>query len=519
MNKWLLKQRSTQLCIELDPFAKAPEFIHLHKDKQRLTLKCQNEEDATEAIFIHSIHKRLKLQAPTSKLNIKRFQSKMLEMKADTRFCLANFLVIHFPHKLLKSDSDVETFCTHLHSLGYQNVCFQASASSIASPLIQEVEQSLKKLKTWGIGVYLQIELKDSRPDFFALLPQNLSKLFALLPSLKGIFWPAQFVNVHSFTPEENRDMSLLEKAQKEFCALEAFSQKVILELPDIQNHYFTPSCEFLEDFFLTLPQKMKVSLAFGTELFDKTFDALASHTPLSFAQIIPKLTVFSAPFGKGLWPELPTQKIESQTKLLLALNFQGFSCQAFDLPAPHTPSGILLSCLAFTLSVPLDIPSLSSRLLKYFHPDSSLKVSDLDEVSQLSQALKALENEYKNPKQLASSLLIRSQLLEQNTLPKQKAEEDILYTQLRYFLRDYRKLILYYLGKKDLSLPQALTGDDLKESFFAHTEKPSAQGIGRAMKVELFKSESEICFDESMETMYKQLRFLTRKDEQPCHV
>ncbi|SCA58432.1 hypothetical protein AB751O23_AB_00360 [Chlamydiales bacterium SCGC AB-751-O23] len=469
----------------------------------------KDEPTAYQAASLYAFLKKLSLQQLLKKSHQPLFSKRILRLPGNALFSFSNSLQLSFPQHLLEDEKNCEAFCMRLLELGFNAICFYAHHQNTPSSLTHILKERLDYIESKGITCYL--ELSSSRKKdigFFNRLPTLLKNLQSLLPSQANIFWKANFSNYYFFSPEENRSLTLLDKAKKELSILEPFFKNLYYHLPSFENLPKESEAWFL-DFLSLLPSHFSLSYYLDNIDSHPLYRDLLQN-PVSFkAPLCPIYQNYQGQFGKGLWPELDLNRLQQYFHNLASIHHDSAAIESPDLP--FSEQLFSLNLRLFSIRNWTDIPFelIAKAWIKEYAPLSNLNKEALQEIANLSQSLEKIPLHH-NPKVFAQSLLDRSQLLEIFSSPEESEDLDLLKCQIRYFIRDLRKLILYHLQNQNIILPQALTGDDLKKSFFAHLDTPSGQGIARSMQVKLFTKTKDISFDQTMEKIYKEARVLT---------
>ncbi|MCH1429663.1 MAG: hypothetical protein GWP59_01610 [Chlamydiales bacterium] len=434
-----------------------------------------------------------------------KLEKRVLRLPSDTSFSFSNSIQVSFPKYLLEKEENCETFCKRVLELGYNAISFCSQNNQEPSSLTHILKERIQYICEFGIECYIEISpVKTSDTSFYSKLSTRLEYVKSLFPEPTKFCWHASFTNFHFFSPQENRAYTLLDKMKKECLILKTHFNKLDYHLPSFESLPTDIEGWFI-DFLSCLPEGFSFSYYLEASNVRALYKDLLK-TPLPFqAPLTPIYQAYSKDFGKGLWPELNLKKMQHYFDTINSVHHSKSIIDSPDIP--FSEGLFSLNLRLFTAwqwtQIPLD--TLASSWLEAFTSDKHINQELLQEVATLSASLEEIDSN-SQPKLLAQTLLNRSKLLEKSCHLSSE-DSDSIKSQLKYFLRDLRKLTLYKLQQHNIILPQALSGDDLKNSFFAHLETPAGQGIGRSMEVELLQSSSEISFDQTMEKIYKEAR------------
>lgn len=436
-----------------------------------------------------------------------KLEKRVLRLPSNTSFSFSNSIQISFPKYLLEKEENCKKFCKRVLELGYNAISFCSHNNQEPSSLTHILKERIEYISEFGIECYIEIiPAKTSDTSFYSKLSTRLEHVKSILPKQTKFCWQANFTNFHFFSSQENRSYTLLDKMKRECSILKEHFNELDYHLSSFEGIPSDIEGWFI-DFLSCLPKDFCFSYYLEPSGVQALYRDLLKN-PLPFhAPLAPIYQTYSRDFGKGLWPELNLKKMQHYFDAINSIHHNKSIIDSPDIPFSEGLFSLNLRLFTTCQWTQIPLDTLASSWLETFVSDKHINKELLQEVATLSASIEKIASN-SQPKLLAQTLLNRSKLLEKSCHLTNE-DSDPIKCQLKYFLRDLRKLTLYKLQQHNIILPQALSGDDLKNSFFAHLETPAGQGIGRSMEVELLQNSNEISFDQTMEKIYKEARTL----------
>ncbi|MBN4066521.1 hypothetical protein JYU14_00345 [Simkania negevensis] len=220
-------------------------------------------------------------------------------------------------------------------------------------------------------------------------------------------------------------------------------------------------------------------------------WDALRRIPDTSGTPLMPLVNVGGKGFGECLWPSIPYDTLDFVAGSTKRHAFCGIASVAYSFPMEEG----ILDCALWTAGQLMwrDIPAvmLSTAWLVATWPGCDyLNIQKtFEEVRCIAIAIEALScraKEEAGDEGRQKTLVTASALLARLNLLKQAGPDtdSRVADQVRYFVRDGKRLVFDALQKAKLPLGNVLEGDDLKPAFWTEIRNVTERGIGGSAEV-----------------------------------
>lgn len=422
-----------------------------------------------------------------------------------------------------KEPAKAHLFCKRILELGYNAVMIDSGEN------LANLKTLCLNLKSYGLKIILKTNpaqnqkldkgspLNKNYQDFIA---DHLKTILSHHICFDYLFWESSW-QLPEFTADPQADhYTLPEIVLAEVRLLEQslnHSQNLIFYLPCADEMAAKQSAVWMPRLADDLGEGS--ILAFSAVAGDCFEDHLTAHPfwnqlrlriEPSSAPLLPILNVGHVRQGEGLWPVLMTDLIHEYIPRCRKGNFAGILAIANQLPA----EGSIHDCNLWTASQAMwnrDVSALlwvetwfSAFRTDWNYPLCSTLLNQIRALSKQMRRLHSLTASEKSKDQSASQecrLYAESILMQLNELQvkiekeerKQlkKNEKSTLGDYFTYFASDVRKTVLHFTHCFNVSIPNSINENDLKESFWTEVNNRPGQSMG-------MRSSSKISFLES---------------------
>ncbi len=423
----------------------------------------------------------------------------------------------------------VKQFCWRLLQLGYNAVVLGSGFAFSDKPLPEikgEVALLCKAIQSFGLKVILEpgftlnLDLgsnKNCSPLDQAVcsrVQKLIGDLLERVPGFDYLLWQGGLYREgfahHRSAGDHTRyelvlaEVKMVEKALSKKSGLIYYTPAPNLKACEEQASWLPTLCDDVGD---------RTVIAFSALAGEPWQDHLELH-PLwqalrsipdaSSTLLLPVLNGGSIQQGGGLWPTLPLDLLESCFMRMYRHRFAGALVLSQTLPA----EGGWLDCQLWVAGQAMwrdTTPTLLAHtwLLAYYPELADLATLSLmrqgrEIVKQLSLLRYGMGLSVEAQKSLAESVLSQLECLAQFSSEEQQA-------QLRYFMRDGKRLIFHVFQELNLQAAKILSADDAKESFWVEgAGSAKMSGFKLQFRTKPFEGKS----DPLMTRLYNQHRF-----------
>ena len=461
-------------------------------DRSKISLCCDNERNAAFACMQANLMSKASCHWELQDKQNPVFSDRCLFVAGTQKIELGSGLSLAMPDGLslstLKdplSSDEAALMCERIVSLGF-NIIVLGSARM---PLVNHIDESvdvaawIKLFHEYQLKVFFQFDDLESL--------DVLTKVCADLPDLDGIFFFSQVshsennacVVLDSYIAElENLELCVPDQLQMTYCLTESSSH-----LTEEEFLAFLPylSSRSSLSFFSTEGRMEQVYRS-----PNKNWNALKNLKYPSGTALLPMMNVGALGLGDGLWPWFAKSYIQSHFGKMKRHAFKGCIAVTRYLPEESTLAwGNLWTCTQY-LWHGLEATESFENWLRAYYPsyqvnDLMTVLSSLSGVVEKVQKLRNVaEEQYeKFPLRVeVEALLAQLTYIEElNNLIKTPFSQ-----QISFFFRDARRVIFSLVKFLGYSLPNLLSGDHLKESFWTELDQGPGKGLSPGTQVNL---------------------------------
>ncbi|MBN9376900.1 MAG: hypothetical protein BGO14_01870 [Chlamydiales bacterium 38-26] len=422
---------------------------------------------------------------------------------------------------LLGNSDKTHQFCKRILEMGYNSLLIETVEEK------KDFTQLCKDLQNYGFKIILkfkpsQVQNASKRSpldsSYAHFIHQQLDDFISKHPSFDFLFWESQWLDpsfLHSPTADAyTLSEAVLLEARLLENKLAMHAKSLVLYLPVNDS----TSAELCSPWILNLADQLdaKTILAFSAVCGDYYADHLAPHPiwnkirsriPSAKAALMPILNIGNVRQGEGLWPILIQDLIDDYIMRCPHTHFPGVFCATHQIPQRES----LLDCNLWVTGQVLwnpHMPSLSlfDTWFTAFRPEWNFMSNRalFIQLRNLSKQLNLLRSWIKEInrdsitsqecKISAESILIQlseiqTQLEKQERKRLKKCEKTALGDYFFHFSNDAKKIILHVLQGFNLSLPQLLNEQELKESFWTDYNVKSGQGLRGSAQISFLET------------------------------
>lgn len=470
-------------------------------------------------------------------------------IQSEVGLFLPSFL-LRPPEESLEEQEFFKAFCIGVLEKGYNAIVFghrHVKTWPSKTPLsIVSLKKLCQAFHAYGLKVLIRpiwyfLEKEKALtcpvdPMFASYIQKELGQLAE--GEIDGLIWESQIFHSSFMKHPLAEDALEAEVMQKEMDVLEKALPQGILLLYYLSS-YSPDQAALQARRFPALCHRAGKKTVF-------VFSALAGdpcqdHLPLNplwevlrklpdpvRVPLLPILNIGAIQHGEGLWPALPIDLIGNVIGRFYRHCFAGGIALANRLPMSYGLLAYPLWVWGQILWQKFPLPLLKETWFQAYRPDlfhPSL-FHWLEKVRLIAIELgylKALSDERKlrlsSPSSEESRLHADNLLAQLNDLQlflqkeKPKAGRNsyaLLQEYFRYFVRDARRMILYFLQTHHLPLSAVLTGQDLQPAFWSEAIQGPGQGIRNRLDMHFFEQPQVGESGSTMEQIFIENSFLS---------
>jgi len=387
----------------------------------------------------------------------------------------------------------------------------QAKATDPSTPL--ELANLLAQLADYGIEVVIKPEgLKGSpiAPDYQANIQKIIESTLEILPKNGSILWESNPFEA-SFRDHPKADQLLTyDLVLEELAHVEQAvnGRSLIYSISTLSDESIHQQTEWLARFVDQVGPHTTV--AFSSQEGAPWEDHKRNH-PI-WQQLVEEKIISGTPlqsimnvgainYGEALWPTVPCREID---QLILRMRRHPFHGPIVLAPR-LAEEGSFLEASLWVMGQALwstgsSEEHLQSWIRGRFSEEDPVQVAQTILLIRQTlieiHSLLAEEKNHSDSKETGSkwveyrrfqvdSLLARLNGIRSIwNLTEKKEGADQFRTSLRYFLRDAKRMIFYFLQSNNLSVANVLTGEDMLEGYWTKMESQPGKGIGAGGRV-----------------------------------
>jgi len=411
--------------------------------------------------------------------------------------------------------------CKCILQMGYNAIILGRQDSSVVLPAIThsvDLNELCNFFKSYGLKVIIKVELlnqhedKNGNGNGNCRFSESLQELLLNKnnETIDYLLWEAAFDGVEdpistSTSTSTQYDLALAEVQKLEIALQEKISLIYFVPSPDLasahkQTKWLTKLCDDVGKKTLIAFSALAGSFYDDHLPLHPLWEALRQSPDVSATPLMPIINGGSVKQGEGLWPVLKTELFECFFSSMRRHVFAGAIILTNGLPKKKG----VLACnlwIAAQMQWREQSPALYAETwFKAFRPEL--------EYERYEQALKTISDVARELSLLRSQLHIKEVDRISSEICRAKAEAmlsqlnflQLIFTKdkendkskmqlsladyFRFFNRDVRQTLLHIMQMLNISLPNAMNGVDVQESFWTKLLESSGAGIRGASKV-----------------------------------
>lgn len=435
---------------------------------------------------------------------------------------------------VLSEPSQLHAFCKRVLELGYNALVVDQSNERIA------LKSFCEKLQSYGLKVILKLSFLQNQ-KWASLSPFDKTYRDAIADCLKTLlsqnhcfdflFWESQWQQAEFTHDHDSDSYTLPEMVLAEARMIENSldeSKALIFFLPSADAMAAKQSAEWMPR--LADDLEKKTILAFSAVAGDifvdylpphPFWDKLRSRTASSSAALMPILNIGHVKQSEGLWPVLVDDLIDEYVPRCRQGHFSGILAIANQIPR----EGGIHDCNLWTASQCMWKKQLPAFLwietwFSAYRPDWNYPLYSpiLHQIRALSKQLfllRSLSHEKHSSQEcrlFAESILIQlneiqAKLEKEERKRIKKSEKTTLWDYFTFFAYDARRMVLDLMQFFNISVPNLLEENDIKESFWTESSLKANQGVRSNGRIVFLKSPNKGAPNSRMNMIYQENR------------